>query len=166
MNKILILLFVSFICIGCDQYTKHTARQFLAGKASINFMGDSFRLTYAENSGAFLSLGANLPTYLRQIIFVFLTSLFLIIFLFFVLRSQNVNTLAVYSSALILGGGIGNLIDRVVNQGAVVDFMVIVVGPFRTGIFNLADLAIMAGVLLFAFSNLDYLRRKSLAGQS
>ncbi len=152
MNKITILVFVLLICVGCDQSTKYTARHFLAGEAPVSLVGDIFRLTYAENSGAFLSLGANLPAHIRQIIFVFMTAIFLIGFLLFILRSQDLNALALYSSAFILGGGVGNLIDRVVNQGAVIDFMNIGIGSIRTGIFNVADLAISIGVLFFAIS--------------
>ncbi len=152
MNRIAILVFVSLICIGCDQSTKYTARYFLAGEEPISLMGDIFRLTYAENSGAFLSLGADLPAHIRQLIFVFMTAIFLVGFLFFILRSRNLDVLTLYSSAFILGGGVGNLIDRIVNQGAVIDFMNIGIGSIRTGIFNMADLAISAGVALFAIS--------------
>ena len=56
----------------------------------------------------------------------------------------------VSSSALIIGGGLGNLIDRILNQGAVIDFMNIGIGPIRTGVFNVADLAILAGIFIFA----------------
>ena len=44
----------------------------------------------------------------------------------------------------------GNLIDRIMNQGAVIDFMNIGIGPIRTGVFNVADLAILAGIFIFA----------------
>ena len=56
--------------------------------------------------------------------------------------------LTALSSTLIISGGLGNLIDRMVNQGAVIDFMNIGLGSIRTGVFNGADLAIMVGLLL------------------
>jgi CheY-like chemotaxis protein len=52
---------------------------------------------------------------------------------------------------LLAAGGIGNLIDRVMREGAVIDFMNMGVGSLRTGIFNIADVQIMIGVALFAF---------------
>jgi signal peptidase II len=51
--------------------------------------------------------------------------------------------------ALICGGGIGNLIDRVRFDGLVTDFLNVGAGPLRTGIFNVADMALMLGLLLF-----------------
>jgi signal peptidase II len=50
--------------------------------------------------------------------------------------------------SLICGGGCGNLIDRIAHGGYVIDFLNVGVGGLRTGIFNIADMAIMAGALL------------------
>jgi signal peptidase II len=61
--------------------------------------------------------------------------------------------------ALFLGGGIGNLIDRLTNDGRVIDFMHIGFGFLRTGIFNVADMALMTGVVLLALYS--YWTRKS-----
>ena len=52
------------------------------------------------------------------------------------------------SLALILAGGLGNQIDRLLFQGGVTDFLFLTLGPLHTGIFNVADMAIMAGALL------------------
>jgi len=49
---------------------------------------------------------------------------------------------------LILAGGLGNQIDRMMNQGQVVDFINVGIGPIRTGIFNVADMAISLGLVL------------------
>jgi signal peptidase II len=51
---------------------------------------------------------------------------------------------------LILSGGLGNLFDRVSQQGLVTDFLNLGIGPLRTGIFNVADMAITGGFALFA----------------
>ena len=48
--------------------------------------------------------------------------------------------------ALVVGGGLSNLIDRLLNEGRVVDFMQLGIGPLRTGVFNVADVAIMGGL--------------------
>jgi signal peptidase II len=91
-----------------------------------------------------------MPEKLRYAMLIVLVSIFLVGFLLFVIRSKKLTSLAVSSSVLIIGGGLGNLIDRIINKGSVIDFMNIGIGPIRTGIFNVADLAIMAGVLMFA----------------
>ncbi len=144
------LFILFFLCVGCDQGTKYTARHFLEGRQILSYLGDFFRLSYTENSGGFLSLGAGLPENIRQTIFVVLVFIFLVGFLLFVIRNKELNLLTVSSSALIIGGGLGNLIDRIINQGAVIDFLNVGIGPIRTGIFNVADLAIMAGIFIFA----------------
>jgi signal peptidase II len=54
---------------------------------------------------------------------------------------------------LIVGGGVSNLIDRLRYGGYVVDFLNVGIGSLRTGIFNVADMAIMAGVIIWAFSD-------------
>jgi signal peptidase II len=63
----------------------------------------------------------------------------------FVLFSREMDRFSVVAAALIIGGGFSNLLDRLYNDGLVVDFMNAGIGPVRTGIFNLADVAIMAG---------------------
>ncbi|HEX8520679.1 MAG TPA: signal peptidase II, partial [Tepidisphaeraceae bacterium] len=56
-----LLLAVATTTIGCDQVSKHLATAHLAGAPPRTFLGDSIRLEYARNTGAFLSLGADLP---------------------------------------------------------------------------------------------------------
>src|ERR1051326_8714534 len=63
---------------GCDRMTKHYAAVSLAGRAGESYLGDTVRLQYAENAGAFLSLGENLPPDLRTGIFTFGTALVLL----------------------------------------------------------------------------------------
>lgn len=61
------------------------------------------------------------------------------------------NKLGFTVGLLILAGGFGNLYDRAINDGRVVDFMLLQLGPLQTGIFNVADIAIMAGLFGFFF---------------
>ena len=63
------------------------------------------------------------------------------------------NVVITATLALIVAGGLGNLYDRVFEGGAVTDFLNVGVGPLRTGIFNVADVAIVAGVLLMMLSS-------------
>ena len=68
---------------------------------------------------------------------------------YYVFMGADLRSPDVVAIALLLSGGIGNMIDRIANDGIVVDFMVMEVwGPIRTGVFNIADVAVMAGVFL------------------
>lgn len=147
MKRILILLFVLISCVGCDQATKLVARQTLATAPVQEYAGGLFRLVYAENPGAFLSLGATLPATTRFWIFVVMAALLLTGVGIFALRSLQQTPLpGIVAIALVIGGGLGNLIDRIVHDGRVVDFMQVGFPWLRTGVFNVADMAIMTGV--------------------
>src|SRR5215475_8172791 len=81
MTKIwrtLALLVIAVTTIGCDRVTKHIAVTSLAGTPGRSFFADTVRLEYVENSGGFLSLGANLPPAARTAIFKIGTGLLLV----------------------------------------------------------------------------------------
>jgi len=137
--------------IGCDQVTKHIATDRLSGSPGRSFLAGTLRLEYAENTGAFLSLGENLPDNLRTILLVGGCGLMLIGLVAFAIRFRVKGGVLV-SISLLVAGGMSNLIDRVA-RGSVVDFLNVGVGGFRTGIFNVADIAIVAGVLLYAWTS-------------
>ncbi|MGB1200731.1 MAG: signal peptidase II [Cognaticolwellia aestuarii] len=150
--KLLFLFLLMIFVISLDQYTKLFAIEFLSGKDIHSNFHDVFRLSYAENSGAFLSLGSGLPKELRYFIFSGLVVVFLVglaIHLVANLRS-HLNYLAGLN--LMLSGGISNLYDRLQYDGVVVDFINIGIGTFRTGIFNIADIAIVIGVIIVLYS--------------
>jgi signal peptidase II len=73
--------------------------------------------------------------------------------------SKPQNPIVGVSVALIVGGGVSNLIDRMRYGGYVVDFLNVGIGPVRTGIFNVADMAIMVGVVLWAFSDKLWMKK-------
>ena len=146
------LCLVMLSCISCDQAAKAMARGGLVGR-TISFLGDAVRLEYAENTGAFLSLGASLPSRTRTLLFVGGTSVIVLGLLVALARHRQGSMTGAVGLALLAGGAVGNLIDRVAYGGAVVDFVSLGLGPFRTGIFNLADVAITLGVVLVALQS-------------
>jgi signal peptidase II len=136
--------------VGCDQATKQLAISQLRDEPAQSFLGGLFRLTYAENPGAFLSLGGSLPRPLRFALLTAGVGALLLAGLLYLVRSRRITRLHVVALALAVGGGLSNWYDRLVNDGRVVDFMILGIGPVRTGVFNVADVAIMGGVgLLF-----------------
>jgi signal peptidase II len=150
-RKLLLIAFVLVSCIGCDQVTKVAARTHLSHSSTCSYLGDVFRLQYSENPGALLNLGAMLPPTARFWIFTLLIGAVLAGILIYLLSRDNLGWPDVIALSLILAGGIGNLIDRTFFNGLVTDFMNIGVGGLRTGIFNVADVAITsgAGILLY-----------------
>ena len=147
VKRILLIAPILLSCVGCDQVTKNLARQGLANSKPIAFLNNLFRLQYAENPGAFLSLGAGSPENIRFWVFTLVVGLFLAGMLVYLLASRNISRAQIISLSLVVGGGIGNLIDRVFNEGRVIDFMNIGIGSLRTGVFNVADIAISFGVV-------------------
>jgi signal peptidase II len=146
----LALVFAVVITIGCDRVTKHVATTTLAGSADRSYLGDTLRVVYAENKGGFLSIGADLPQPMRTALFTIATGLALIALGVLVTRSQW-NGVAALGVTLFVAGGASNWFDRLAH-GSVVDFLNIGIGPLRTGIFNVADIAITVGVALFALA--------------
>ncbi len=76
-----------------------------------------------------------------------------------VLFVQPMSLDTVVAWSLVLSGGLGNLVDRIINDGRVIDFMNIGIGSLRTGIFNVADVCITVGVVVLVFQALQRPRR-------
>jgi signal peptidase II len=132
--------------IGCDRVTKHVAAATLAGGADRSWLGDTIVLTYAENPGAFLGLGADWPDAVRTTVFA-LAALTGVVVISKLWRRLSHAPAAVFGLALFAAGSVSNLVDRLA-YGRVVDFLNVGVGSLRTGIFNIADVAILAGAAL------------------
>jgi signal peptidase II len=149
-GRILILLLISFN-IGCDQLTKTVVREHVDYDEQIPVIKNHFTILKVENSGAFLSSGESLPIPVK---FVFLSLLPLLILgyaLYFLMVKRDLNRFLMIGISCIIGGGLGNLYDRMVF-GSVTDFLHLDFVIFQTGIFNLADLSISLGTLLILIS--------------
>ncbi len=144
-KRILLAAVLIIANIALDQITKQLAQQHLQGLGQLSYLGDFFRLSYVENKGAFLSLGAGLTGALRYIMLNILPVLLLLGLLAYTLFSPQLLRSQIIAFSFILGGGISNVFDRIV-YGQVVDFMNVGLGSLRTGIFNFADLSIMIGL--------------------
>jgi signal peptidase II len=144
--------------VGCDRLTKHIATQKLAGLPTRSYLADTFRLGYAENTGGFLSLGAGLPAPVRTLIFSVATGGLLVLLIAAVWRYgwDRWRTVAL---ALFIAGGASNWIDRLAS-GRVVDFLNVGIGSLRTGVFNVADMAIMTGVALLLVAEIKTSRAR------
>ncbi|WP_445369150.1 signal peptidase II [Methylomonas sp. BW4-1] len=148
MKRALLILVVLVSCVGCDQATKSIAQSFLSDTEVWSFWGDTVRLQLAHNHGAFLGLGSSLPGTLRDGLFSGGVALALLALLGYILFSKSASPSSILAYALLLAGGLGNLIDRLMYGGYVVDFVNIGIGPIRTGVFNVADVVVVVGALM------------------
>ncbi len=142
-------VFLVVVLVVVDQIVKVIASAALKGQVGHIFWDGIVQIEYAENRGAFLSLGAQLSDEARFWIFVCGVSLILLFCVYSLLQSVR-DTLATFSFALVIAGGIGNLIDRVL-RGSVIDYIHMGFGNLRTGVFNVADVAITTGLVLLIY---------------
>jgi signal peptidase II len=132
-----------------DRWLKLLSIDYLRESRPIDLAWGFIRLVYQENHGAMLSLGAGLPTSIRFLFFTVLVALLLGVLLFAILLKRTVRPSDALAAAFVVGGGAGNVIDRLVYHGAVIDYVTIGFEWLRTGVFNLADAAIIVGALVF-----------------
>jgi len=153
IQKLYLIGLILVTSIGCDQVSKNIAKNSLANSPPVSYLGETFRLQYAENTGAFLGLGSGLSKTTRFILFTFLSGGLLIVLFFYTVKSRELQRKHIFALSLILGGGVSNMIDRIFNDGKVIDFMNMGIGSLRTGIFNMADVLIMVGMAFILFFN-------------
>jgi signal peptidase II len=141
---------IGLSCVAGDQVTKQIATRELAGSPPILLLNGLILLRYSENTGAFLGMGSNWPAEVRLLVMVILSGAGLLAVLAYIGTAEHLTSVPLVGLSLLLGGGVSNLLDRILHGGAVTDFVRLGSGFLRTGIFNLADVAILAGALLVA----------------
>ena len=150
MKKLLLILFalaVIAVNVGCDQASKAYARKHFKGKPVISVAKDTLLIVYAENSGGFLSLGSNIKPPFKIWVMIIVPILAIFLALIFIVTSRYLTKVELFLLCCVLGGGISNIYDRVMHNGFVTDFLNVGIGNIRTGIFNLADMAILFGLI-------------------
>ena len=153
------MLGILLLTVGLDQASKQLAVRTLKGEPPTSHLGGLLRIEYAENPGAFLGLGGRLPPQVGFWVFVLGMAAILLGLAIWLLRSRDQPAGVVLAMCMVFAGGLSNWIDRVVNDGRVVDFLILGIGRVRTGIFNVADVAIMAGVFLALIASTMHERR-------
>ncbi|HMK10110.1 MAG TPA: signal peptidase II [Acidimicrobiales bacterium] len=157
------VLALAISSVGCDRVTKRLATDWLAGEPPRSYLGDTLRLTYAQNTGGFLSLGENLPDVVRMAVFTVATAAVLVALVVLAVRGMA-SGVRLAGIAFFVAGGASNWLDRAL-RGSVVDFLNVGVGPIRTGVFNVADMAIMLGAALFVVAEIADRRRRTESAQ-
>src|SRR5262245_28129594 len=164
LPRVIVFALVLGASVGCDQATKVIATSSLKGAPARIYLGDIFRLQFATTEGAFLSLGAGLTPDARYWMLTVAVGILLLGITIYSLVSKKLDGWQVAGYALIAGGGFSNWFDRARFDGKVVDFMNMGIGGLRTGIFNVADLAILAGIgVLLIIGSIHEKRAKAAA---
>lgn len=146
-KRLIVLLVPGLLATVLDRLTKIWAVNALKEQPMQSYLNDMFRFVYAENTGAFLSLGSGMNDTLRYWVLAIVPVAVLLYIFIHVLTAKNMHTVQQAAFGFIVGGGLSNIFDRIM-EGRVVDFMNIGIGSLRTGIFNVADMSIMFGLFL------------------
>ncbi|HSL84663.1 MAG TPA: signal peptidase II [Thermoanaerobaculia bacterium] len=163
-GKKLDYLFLSLAILVLDQWTKWLGEVHLPHSASHPVLPGFFNLTHVKNTGVafglFASQGADGGAWLLIVMGIVALAA---VFLYFRLAPAK-NRLLLYSLALIVGGAVGNLIDRLAS-GAVTDFLDVYVGTYHWPAFNVADSAITVGIGLMILDSFRSHRTGEAAGE-
>lgn len=132
--------------VALDQITKATVSARLVLSEPVSVLGEFVRLTLVHNRGAAFGLfpGSPLP-------FIVVSALAIAVVLYLFARDAYQSLVSRLLLGCILGGALGNLIDRV-RWGYVVDFIEVGIGRHHWPVFNVADSAVTLGVLLLAWN--------------
>ena len=145
-------IYFTVIIVIIDQVSKSVIRSTMnLFSPSIQLLGDFFKFTYVENSGIAFGINFNNGT----IIFTILASIATIFISWYLWKSKELSYIFQLALSFILGGAIGNLIDRI-QYSAVLDFIDVHYGNYHWYVFNIADISITTGCSLVIFLELFY----------
>lgn len=136
--------FIALIVVVLDRAAKWSIERSISLHDSIQIIPNFFRLTHVENTGAAFGLFADSPSEWKIAMLVMFSLVALVIVSALLWKNSHSMTTTGVGLALILGGALGNLWDRLLN-GRVVDFLLFYVGQYQWPAFNVADSAIVVG---------------------
>ncbi|MGH8007967.1 MAG: signal peptidase II [Candidatus Binatia bacterium] len=152
-NKTRIVTLVVAAIIVLDQVTKIIVVDTLHLHQSVPVIESFFHLVHVRNTGAAFSLFADMPAWFRQPFFFIATGVAVVALLLFLRHTEGVSPLFVVAVAAILGGALGNLIDRI-RYGEVIDFVLLHWRGYHWPAFNVADACITLGVIGLLWSSM------------
>ncbi len=140
-KKIAILSIISFLIIVIDRVVKIIVNRYIPLNKSISVIKNIFYLTSVHNEGAAFSI-----MYGLRYILIAISIAFLVFIIYYMYKKKKYNI----EFALIIGGLIGNLIDRIVF-GYVIDYIGVIIFKYYFPIFNIADALIVIGAIILLF---------------
>jgi len=141
---------IAFLVVVLDRLAKASIERKIQLHDSISIIPGFFRLTHVENTGAAFGLFADSPSQWKIAALVLFSLIALVIVCALLWKNSHSMTTTGFGLALILGGALGNLWDRLVS-GHVVDFLLFYIGQYQWPAFNVADSAIVVGAGLLVF---------------
>jgi signal peptidase II len=144
------LFVVAGLVVFFDQLAKAAILNNLPLYSSISVIPGFFSITHIHNAGGAFGFLANQSPNLRSLVFIFVSILAIGVIFYFYLITPKTHSFLAIGFALIFGGAVGNMIDRI-RIGKVVDFFDFYVGSQHWPAFNVADSAISAGVIIFIY---------------
>lgn len=166
LQKKLKPLALSLIVVLLDQISKLLIEQTIPlGTVGASFGGDFLRIIHVTNMGAAFSMGNSLSEAFRTILLCWVPLIILLIVTVLCIATDEFTSFQRWSFASVIGGGIGNLIDRFFRPLGVVDFIDVkfygIFGLERWPTFNIADMAVLIGAIVLALSFLRTMRKNS-----
>lgn len=149
-NKYTKLVIVAGLIVLADQVSKAFILKYIPLHNSIPVIAGFFDLTHIQNPGGAFGLMADMSAAVRKFVFLFISSLAVGLIFYLFNKTPRTHPFLGTGFALIFGGAIGNMIDRV-RFGIVVDFLDVYLGDLHWPAFNIADSAITVGILIFIF---------------
>ncbi|MFD1062231.1 signal peptidase II [Winogradskyella litorisediminis] len=160
MKRNLLIALIIIANIAIDQISKVWVRaNFIYGETK-EIIGDKFIMQYVENKGAFLGMGSDMNPTLHFIGLKLLPLLVLLYVIYYVYTNKNLNKLSVVAFSCIIGGGLSNVIDRFLFSSVTDFFFIDLGGIFKTGIFNIADIAVTTGMFILIFNNFIFKKKQ------
>ncbi len=144
------LIVVAGIIILLDQVTKLIVLDKMPLFHNIPVISGFFNLTHIHNPGGAFGFLSTQTSNIQRLLFLFVSSLAIGLIFYFYKKTPREQIWLSTGFALVLGGAIGNLIDRI-RLGKVVDFLDFYIGDWHWPAFNVADSAVSIGMLIFLF---------------
>ncbi len=164
MRRFYLFLLIVFSVVFLDLFTKEIAERYLANR-DITIIPGFFDLTLVWNRGAAFGILAQAPDFVRKLILIFASLIAVIIAVFYAYKKQgSLHPVQLYALALISGGALGNLYDRIFI-GAVRDFIDWHIKSYHWPAFNIADSAITLGIAMFVFYEIFLKKKKKIDGE-
>jgi signal peptidase II len=143
-------LLIALAVVALDRFTKWTIAHRLSMHDSITVIPRFFRIIHTENTGAAFGIFADSPSEWKAALLIVFSIVALFIVSALLWKNSHTMSSTGIGLALILGGAVGNLWDRIMSRH-VVDFLLFYVGRYQWPAFNVADSAIVVGACLLVF---------------
>lgn len=140
------ILPISLLFVVIDQVVKILVISKLALQQSIIIINNFFNITYVRNTGAAWSILSG-----NVLLLIMISVLALVTIYYYLIKDKDLNKIDIVSYSMLIGGIIGNLIDRIVH-GYVIDYLDFKIFNYNFPIFNIADTLIVISIIIIGIS--------------